>query len=275
MRVIQDAVDERLSEVTFSICKDVKSWHDWLCLVLSPKDNTSTAHIADDLFNLHLDGSAYICRDGAVVMLCRQSKQLDVRKTARDFAKSHHFQNEINMLSLRHDWTKAVASILAHVQQVVVTTNDNTGIDFTFAREIERVYPCFTDIMTYNRDKRGDRHTPTVMLVEDDPLTRRLVTSALKNQYPIITAGDAHSAMMNYMLYAPDIVFLDIDLPDGTGYNVLHELKKRDADAFVVMFSSHSYLDSIVSAVKSGARGFVPKPFDKERLMYYVYQVAA
>lgn len=109
-----------------------------------------------------------------------------------------------------------------------------------------------------------------VMLVEDDPLTRRLVTGAFKENYALITAESAEEAVANYLLHAPDIVFLDIGLPDASGLQVLQSIMDSDPEAYVVMFSGNSYLDNVTTALGIGASGFVGKPFKKEKMRHYI-----
>ncbi len=113
-----------------------------------------------------------------------------------------------------------------------------------------------------------------VMVVEDDPLTRLMLTGAFNKNYALITAANAQEAMMNYLVHAPDIVFLDIGLPDASGFDVLHHILATDRDAYVVMFSSNSYLDNVTRALSSGASGFVAKPFKKERMRQYIQNSA-
>ncbi len=117
---------------------------------------------------------------------------------------------------------------------------------------------------------RKARQPQHVMLVEDDALTRRIVASSLKDRFAVITAHDAHEAVANYLLFAPDIVFLDIGLPDASGFAALKQIIAIDPDAYVVMFSGNSYLDNVVKALTCGASGFVAKPFRQEKLHYYI-----
>jgi DNA-binding NtrC family response regulator len=110
------------------------------------------------------------------------------------------------------------------------------------------------------------------MVVEDDPLTRRLVANAFKQDYALITAATAQEAVMNYLIHAPDIVFLDIGLPDANGFNVLHQIMTSDPDAYVVMFSGNSYLDNVTNALSNGAAGFISKPFKKDKMFQYIQE---
>jgi CheY-like chemotaxis protein len=111
-----------------------------------------------------------------------------------------------------------------------------------------------------------------VLLVEDDPVTRWMVRHALKNECQLATAATANRAFALYPSWKPDIVFLDINLPDNNGLAVLEWIKRNDPGACVVMFSSINNMDSIAGALETGANGFVAKPFLKESLVHYIHK---
>ncbi len=117
------------------------------------------------------------------------------------------------------------------------------------------------------KKRRTSRNPSHVMVVEDDALTRRLLVCILGEKNALITEENAKSAVVSYLLHAPDIVFLDIGLPDVDGFEVLKKILEFDPEAFIVMFSSHYDQENIDRAISCGAKGFVPKPFNKEMLL--------
>lgn len=114
------------------------------------------------------------------------------------------------------------------------------------------------------------REMTKVLLIEDDPVTRWMVRNALKNECEFAAVPCAKKAFSMYSSFNPEVVFLDINLPDCDGYVVLQWIMRNDPGACVVMFSSNSNLDNILSALEKGACGFVAKPFLRENLMHYV-----
>jgi CheY-like chemotaxis protein len=125
-------------------------------------------------------------------------------------------------------------------------------------------------IQTLGR-RRHDRHAINVLVVEDDPFSRRLVDVSLSTTpYSTQFATDGRSAILNHLKAAPDIVFLDIDLPDITGHDVLGKILELDPGAYVVMLSGNGNAENVTKAVKAGAKGFVAKPFTKEKLLHYI-----
>lgn len=132
-------------------------------------------------------------------------------------------------------------------------------------------------IQTLDRDlisslamRREMRETPEIMVVEDDPFSQKLIRNALKNKYEVSVTGDGQGALMNYVAKAPDVLFLDIGLPDIDGHEVLERLFKLDPSAYVVMFSGNGDKDNIMKAMRLGAKGFIGKPFTQEKLLQYI-----
>ena len=128
--------------------------------------------------------------------------------------------------------------------------------------------------ITLSRDKmaaisaiRRGRTKPLLLLVEDDPFTLQLVKLAFKEGHEVITAETARQALVYYQRHLPDMVFLDIQLPDGNGIALLQEMTKADDEAYVVMLSSHSQKEKIMDCITHGAKGFIAKPFTRQRLM--------
>lgn len=85
-----------------------------------------------------------------------------------------------------------------------------------------------------------------------------------------MTAPTAHQAFAKFQAFQPDVVFLDIDLPDKNGREVLSWIMHNDPGVTVVMFSSNSSLDNISQSIEEGASGFIAKPFLKESLLHYI-----
>lgn len=109
-----------------------------------------------------------------------------------------------------------------------------------------------------------------ILVVEDDPFSRKLISTALSPVFSVSFAHNGASAVTRHLQKAPDIVFLDIDLPDVTGHDVLAKLRSFDPRAYIVMFSGNSQGENVRAAVKAGAKGFVGKPFTKDKLLQYI-----
>lgn len=126
------------------------------------------------------------------------------------------------------------------------------------------------DLISSLAMRREARNQPEIMVVEDDPFSQKLVGNALKKTYSLSMTADGQGAILNYINKAPDVLFLDIGLPDMDGHQVLEKLFQIDPSAYVVMFSGNGDKDNILRAVELGAKGFVGKPFTQEKLIQYI-----
>ena len=100
-----------------------------------------------------------------------------------------------------------------------------------------------------------------VLVVDDEPQFRRaLVTSLRGAGYDVEAAGSAQEALTSAGLRAPEVVVLDLVLPDGRGTDVCRELR-RWTDAPIILVSAVGDEDEKISALDAGADDYVTKPF--------------
>lgn len=118
--------------------------------------------------------------------------------------------------------------------------------------------------------KRKGRREPQLMIIEDDPFSRRLVSNVLSKRYHLTELASADDALMTYARIAPDLLFLDINLPDVTGHELLEKIMTFDPEAYVVMLSGNADVANISQAMQRGAAGFVAKPFCRDKLLQYI-----
>ena len=111
---------------------------------------------------------------------------------------------------------------------------------------------------------------PKALLIEDDRTTRRVIRSYMKDDCDLIVAGNMHTGANICNTLKPDIIFLDIELPDGSGHQFLEWAVQKNPDAFVVMMSGHCDNNNVMKAVESGARGFIAKPFDEKKMQFFL-----
>lgn len=124
------------------------------------------------------------------------------------------------------------------------------------------------------KQRRTNRSKPELMIIEDDAFSRRLVENVLQKKYALTGLGEATTALDTYARVAPDLLFLDIDLPDVTGHELLERILAIDPDAHVIMLSGNADQTNIVQAMNKGAKGFIAKPFTKDKLFQYIDRCA-
>lgn len=118
--------------------------------------------------------------------------------------------------------------------------------------------------------RRNNRKETEILVAEDDAFSRMLVSTVLEGRYSLKMAPDGQAALVNYARSAPDILFLDIGLPDMDGHEILEHIFEIDPDAYVVMFSGHGDVHNVTKAMELGAQGFLSKPFTKEKLLRFI-----
>lgn len=126
------------------------------------------------------------------------------------------------------------------------------------------------DLIATVNDRRVRRSESNILIVEDDAFSRKMIRNVLNKQHNVIDVEDGKDAVSSYVTTSPDVVFLDIDLPDVNGHEILTALLKLDPEAYIVMLSGNADQQNVIRAVKAGAKGFVAKPFKKDKLYSYI-----
>ena len=114
-----------------------------------------------------------------------------------------------------------------------------------------------------------------ILLVDDAAFMRMLIKDALtKNGYTnILEAADGVAACEVYNSEKPDLVIMDITMPNKTGIEALKDIKGMDPMAKVVMCSAMGQEAMVVEAIKLGALDFIVKPFKPDRILQTVKKV--
>lgn len=120
---------------------------------------------------------------------------------------------------------------------------------------------------------------PTVLIADDNALMRGLLASILREAgiYDVLNAANGLDVVEIYRESRPDIVFMDIQMPDKDGLAALKEIRELNSDAYVVMVSGFGRADNVKNAIDAGAKGFVVKPYKVNRIMGIIsrYQATA
>ncbi len=107
---------------------------------------------------------------------------------------------------------------------------------------------------------------PTVLVVEDDDETRAALTRELSGRgYRVVEAGDGRSALRRWASRRPDVVLLDLGLPDMDGVDVIVRMR-REANTPIVILSGRYDEREKVEALDRGADDYVTKPFGVDEL---------
>src|SRR5215471_6697940 len=106
-----------------------------------------------------------------------------------------------------------------------------------------------------------------VLIVDDEQATRWTLAEALRRWgYIPEEAGTVSAALEMFDAELPSVVLLDVNLPDGTGLDVLREVKRRQPQSAVIMMTGSVLVEDTISALRGGAYDFIGKPIKLEEL---------
>jgi two-component system chemotaxis response regulator CheY len=108
-----------------------------------------------------------------------------------------------------------------------------------------------------------------VLLVDDAAFMRMMLKDILvNNSFSIVgEAQDGIEAIQKFIELKPDLVLMDIAMPNMDGIECLCEIKKIDPNAKVIMFSSMGQESIVIESIKSGAINFIVKPFETDGIL--------
>ena len=108
---------------------------------------------------------------------------------------------------------------------------------------------------------------PLILVVEDDPAVQNLITTTLETQgYRFLTAADGETAILEAASHNPDVVLLDLGLPDIDGVTVFEKVRSWSAMPIIVISARSEDTDKI-GALDAGADDYLTKPFSVEELL--------
>lgn len=114
-----------------------------------------------------------------------------------------------------------------------------------------------------------------LLIIEDELSLQELMTKALKQEgYVVENAVDFETAMEKLGVYSYDCVLLDINLPGGSGFDILEHMKKTGIRANVIVISARDSLDDKVKGLELGADDYLAKPFHMAELVARIRSVA-
>ena len=114
-----------------------------------------------------------------------------------------------------------------------------------------------------------------ILICDDAAFMRMMIKDILtKNGYDV--AGEAENglkAIEKYSETKPDLVLMDITMPEMDGIQALKKIREADSNAVVIMCSAMGQQAMVIEAIQSGAKDFIVKPFQAERVIEAVKKV--
>lgn len=107
-----------------------------------------------------------------------------------------------------------------------------------------------------------------ILVVDDAEFLRVRISKMLTGDgHQIVEAENGQRAVEVYQTEKPDLVLMDITMPEMDGLSALKEIRKNDPKAKVIMLTALGQESVVLEAIKSGARDFIVKPFERERVL--------
>jgi two-component system response regulator AtoC len=106
-----------------------------------------------------------------------------------------------------------------------------------------------------------------ILVVDDEQMIRWTLSESLRGWgYAPVEAETVKGSLTAFEAEQPTAVLLDINLPDGSGLDVLREIKRRQPDAVVIMITANVLIDDTIAALRGGAYDFIGKPINLDEL---------
>ena len=114
-----------------------------------------------------------------------------------------------------------------------------------------------------------------ILICDDAAFMRMMIKDILtKNGYTIVgEAENGLKAVEKYNETKPDLVMMDITMPEMDGIQALKKIKSGDPSANIIMCSAMGQQAMVIESIQSGAKDFIVKPFDKDRVLEAVKKV--
>ncbi len=199
----------------------------------------NAATLLQDIFN-EKDGRIFICNDYELIMVVREGRE----------ASPHEMAKRID-----EKLPKGRCEV-----EIEKPTTEKLG-RFKILINLDDVEQLSAFAL-----KRRSRSENIILVADDDMYMRTLIRKGVNPQYTVNEVIHGSEIVSAYKKYTPDILFLDIHMPGKDGHENLEAILAFDPQAYVIMLSSDSSRENVVSATELGAKGFLAKPFDKNML---------
>ncbi|CAM3703596.1 response regulator [Mesobacillus zeae] len=116
-----------------------------------------------------------------------------------------------------------------------------------------------------------------ILVVDDAAFMRMMIKDILtKNGFEVVAeAADGAQAIEKYKEFQPDLVTMDITMPEMDGINSLKEIRKINPNAKVIMCSAMGQQAMVIDAIQAGAKDFIVKPFQSDRVIEAISKTLA
>ena len=112
-----------------------------------------------------------------------------------------------------------------------------------------------------------------ILVVDDDPKVSWILSEGLSDAFDFAAARNGAEALQMITTEKPNLILLDIKMPDMSGIEVLKKLSKADPRPEVIMLSGHDDTHYVVESIQNGAAEFIKKPFDVKEVEIHINSI--
>lgn len=114
-----------------------------------------------------------------------------------------------------------------------------------------------------------------VLIVDDSLIIRKKISKLLEKlgHEVVFKATNGQEAIDSYIEYKPDLVTMDITMPDMDGITAVKHIIEKDSDAKIIMVTSHGQEDMVIKSIQAGAVGYMLKPITEDKLAASIGEV--
>lgn len=116
-----------------------------------------------------------------------------------------------------------------------------------------------------------------ILICDDTMFMRKILKELLVNNgYEVVgEAENGKVAVEKYDMLKPDLILMDITMPEMDGITALNKIMEKDSNAKVIICSAMGQDNMVISAIRGGAKDFIVKPFENERVTQAIANVIA
>jgi len=135
--------------------------------------------------------------------------------------------------------------------------------------KLNQAFSVYESMSSKEKNKNSDSVYTKVMLADDEELMRVLLEKILIDSQCVVEGKASSGRGMIEILDSgsiPEMTFLDIEMPEGNGLEVLKYIKDNNIPTFTVIVSAHGTFDNVKIAMDAGADGFIVKPYSEKKV---------
>jgi two-component system chemotaxis response regulator CheY len=215
-------------------------------------------------------GKLYILRNGDVVITWSGTQKTVIDKVITTLYKEFKIDPQQNLTQYFDRYAHAESLRLLCREHLARQPVAVPSTDLHFVPKSQPQFVPTDEQLQQLKERsavRAARTTPEILIVEDQPFSRRLLRQALEVTHKVYDAPVAQEGFDLHFEHAPDICFLDVDLPDASGHDLAAALRRYDPQSFVVMVTANNYSEDVQRALANGAQGFIAKPYNKQKII--------